>query len=292
MTSVAVVVPVVGCACAQLDAVVAELWTGDSAILVVNGTPPHRCAGRRSRKGVPVTTMTLAAHPVGASRARNAGAKLALADHDVVAFLDADDAAEPGWRIELAAALEDPRIDVVAGAIAFRVGDEPPRVVTPTTEYWLRLGLFGGNVAFRAAAWSRLGGFDTELAACEDTDIAWRAAELGMTIAVFPSMLVEVHSRSVRAEVRQRSVWGWWATALLRKHAVCDGHLPSLTELLRHKRSDDFTSSWFSAALAQWTGQTARAIKPSRHGAGCACSVEDCARCRGHQHRKDQRSRW
>lgn len=291
MTSVAVVVPAVGCACSQLDAFVANLQVGDAAILVVNGTPPHDCAAGRSREGVPVKAMTLANHPLGASAARNAGAGVALADHDVLAFLDADDAADHRWRTELAAALDDPGVDVVAGAIAFRVGDEAPRIVTPGVEYWLRPGLFGGNVALRTAAWSRLGGFDTGLAACEDTDLAWRAAELGMTIAVSPSMLVEVLSRTPGSVARQRLAWGWWATALIHKHGVCDSHLPSLTELLRHKRRDEFTSSWFTAGLAQWIGQKARAIRPSRLGVHCACPVEGCARCRGHQRRRTRRRR-
>lgn len=291
MTSVAVVVPTVGCACSQLDAVTSELQAGDAAILVVNGKPPHDCTAGRSREGVPVTAMTLAAHPVGASAARNAGAQVALADHDVLAFLDADDAADPRWRVELEAALDDPAVDVVAGAIAFRVGDEAPRVVTPAIQYWLYPGLFGGNVAFRASAWLRLGGFDTGLTACEDTDVAWRAGELGMTMAVSPSMLVEVLSRSLGAEVWQRLAWGWWATALIRKHGICDGHLPSLTELLRYKHRDEFTSSWWSAGLAQWTGQMARAIRPHRLGTGCACPIEDCARCRGH-HCRTRRAKW
>lgn len=282
MTSVAVVVPTVGCACSQLDAVASELQVGDAVILVVNGKPPHDCTDGRSREGVPVTSMMLASHPVGASAARNSGAQVALASHDVLAFLDADDAADSRWRVELEAALDDARVDVVAGAIAFRLGDQAPRVVIPATQYWLYPGLFGGNVAFRASAWLRLGGFDTELAACEDTDVAWRARELGMTMAVSPSMLVEVRSRSLGAEVRQRLVWGWWATALIRKHGICDGHLPSLIELLRHKRRDEFTSTWWSAGLAQWTGQMSRAIPLNRRGTGCACPIEDCARCRCH----------
>jgi glucosyl-dolichyl phosphate glucuronosyltransferase len=113
---------------------------------------------------------------VGLSRARNRG--LAVTDAPVVAFIDDDGRARPGWVAGLLDAFAtSPSAAVAGGPIALRWGAGRPRWLTADLEPWysgLDLGpvarpldasetLYGANFAVRRDVALSVGGFDTRL---------------------------------------------------------------------------------------------------------------------------------
>jgi GT2 family glycosyltransferase len=136
----------------------------------------------------------------GPAAARNFGANQA-ADAGVLAFLDSDTLAQPGW---LAAGLrhleENPGLFGVEG----KVLPDVERAATPFTEAvvnphggrWLTCNLFVRRDAFMA-----LGGFDERFTEpCrEDSEFAFRAQEAGHRFEFEPAALVLHPVREVRA---------------------------------------------------------------------------------------------
>jgi len=112
---------------------------------------------------------------------------------DVLAFVDADHALEPGWAGAALAAMEQPGV-VAAGAPyhppaggtwvqrmydAFRDHRE-----TPTDVEWLG----SGNLVVSRQAFAQAGGFDTRLLTCEDVDLCQRLRQRGGRIVDVPAM--------------------------------------------------------------------------------------------------------
>ncbi len=105
-------------------------------------------------------------------------------------------------------------------------------------------------------AWQILVGFDSRFRCCEDTDLAWRATEAELRVEVVPAAVVELDLPSILVEFRQRLLWGRWAVHLLDEHGLGGTHLPSLRDLLAHKRSMGFCRHPSVAAIGQWVGQS------------------------------------
>lgn len=140
----------------------------------------------------------------GVSAARNAGAR--AADSPLVAFLDDDMSADPGWLASLVRVLvaEGP-----AAAVTGRVtAGEPERKgafvpatadrLRPTT-YTGRLPidvLAGGNMAMYRNNFLRMGGFDerlgpgTSFPAAEDNDLGFRLLGAGLRIVFVPDAVL------------------------------------------------------------------------------------------------------
>ena len=149
----------------------------------------------------------------GLAAARNRG--LAEAGAPYVAFLDVDDRWRRPYLAELAAALDRAPQAVAAFAgwccideagtllpqCALLSADEAGRLATDL--YWRNAILPSGLVARRSAL-SQTGGFDDELAACEDWDMWLRLIGLGSFAAV-PHILMEyrVHGTSMTEDVDQ-----------------------------------------------------------------------------------------
>jgi cellulose synthase/poly-beta-1,6-N-acetylglucosamine synthase-like glycosyltransferase len=103
----------------------------------------------------------------GLAAARNAG--LSLAQGDVVAYVDGDALAEPGWLTGLVTTFgDDPRVGIVGGKIN-ALNDE---VTFAEFIHWIhyfwpdrargeRILVVGTNMAFRRAVFERVGGFFT-----------------------------------------------------------------------------------------------------------------------------------
>jgi GT2 family glycosyltransferase len=130
--------------------------------------------------------------PGGPSAARNAG--WPLAEAPLVAFLDDDCVASPGWLAALLAAAE-----AVPGAIVQgRTLPDPreaSRLGPHSRSLWVEEpGPYyqAANILYPKALLEELGGFDAEAFPFvgEDTDLAWRALAAGAAVEWAPDALV------------------------------------------------------------------------------------------------------
>jgi O-antigen biosynthesis protein len=153
------------------------------------------------------------------SIARNAG--LAMAQGDIVAFIDDDAVAEPTWACRLAKAFLNPAVVAATGYTIGRNGislqwsatevdatgqDHALPLYTDTTLHQgsaqRAIKPVGTNCAFRRTALMAVGGFDPAYRFyLEDADVGLRLAALGLT-AVVPS--AQVH-HAFAASSRRRS---------------------------------------------------------------------------------------
>ncbi|AGB36510.1 glycosyltransferase family 2 protein [Natronococcus occultus] len=164
-----------------LDALEAET-PDETELVVVNGPSSDGTTGVvREREDVDVLVEISERNP---NVSRNAGFETATGD--IVAFLDAEYAIEPGWYGALADAVAD-GADVVAGPtgdVDGTDGAERSRSIAGRD-----VTLFdGGNVAFDRTSLEALDGFDEYLEDDGARDCAHRVGGLGFEVAWEPSM--------------------------------------------------------------------------------------------------------
>ena len=166
----------------------------------------------------------------GPAAARNAG--LVEVSTALVAFVDSDCQAEPGWLDHLVPHFDDPRVAVVAPRVVSGAGDESalsrferasaaldmgrhPALVRPGA----RLGFVPSAtlVIRREVLWQRA--FDDKLRLGEDVDLVWRLADQGHHVRYEPRAVV-LHEP--RGSVRQWAVrlfeYGTSAVELEARH--------------------------------------------------------------------------
>jgi glycosyltransferase involved in cell wall biosynthesis len=163
-----------------------------------------------------VADLVVERHGLTVAATRNAGVA-AAGGHDVVAFIDADCEAAPGWIAAGLGGLED------ADLVGARVHAPPD--ATWVARRWsaieLRMGrpgapLWSANLLVRRAAFSAVGGFAEQLATGEDVDLCRRMQETGYRVAPVPAMRVVHHgfpstlAGFVRRERWHASTAGWW----------------------------------------------------------------------------------
>jgi glycosyltransferase involved in cell wall biosynthesis len=168
-----------------LQSVVSQTYAPPPDILVVNNNStddtPAVCAEFAPR-------VRMVHEPrQGLSYARNTGIEAFghFAAGDVIAFIDDDVEATPGWGAALVAAFEaEPSVDGVGGRVLASNPAALPAWLTP--EHWGPLalqdhgasrqifderrpaGLVGANVAFRKGVFDRIGGFSLEVQRVKD----------------------------------------------------------------------------------------------------------------------------
>jgi mycofactocin system glycosyltransferase len=166
--------------------------------------------------------------PGGPAAARNDG--LTLVSTPLVAFLDSDCVAEPGWITQLAAHFADPMV----GAVAPRV--RPETTPNAAGRYLAARAPadMGGHEA-RVLPLTRLsfvptaallvrreaiaGGFDAGLRYGEDVDLIWRMTGAGWRVRYDPSAEVRHVEPARWAPVLARRFWyGTSAAPLARRH--------------------------------------------------------------------------
>lgn len=161
----------------------------------------------------------------GPAAARNAGWR--AASGELVAFVDDDCQAAPGWIAALRAAAGGGRI------VQGRVEPHPQEAarIGPFTRT-LRVDRAGpffqtANIAYPRALLERLGGFDEAYPhpAGEDTDLGWRAREAGAQVVFAPDALVwhAVHPMGPAALVRDAPRWGS-AVRIVKRHPGLRAH--------------------------------------------------------------------
>ncbi len=132
--------------------------------------------------------------------ARNRG--ISLAQYGLIAFIDSDCLAEPGWLSNLIAPFGDPGVGLVGGRIKSQVPASGlvetflTRVKYTSADQYASsepMGLPSGNVAYRRECLQKIGMFDGAMPWGEDIDLAWRAQVYGGYRAVFEENAVVYH---------------------------------------------------------------------------------------------------
>lgn len=165
----------------------------------------------RWREAGPFVCRTLHEERLGVNHARNRG--IAEAQSRVIAFVDDDARAEPGWLEALLSALDEERVSGVGGRIKLWWESRPPPWLAHRTFFRLLaefdLGdqrrrvekfpyLVATNTAFTAEAFTRFGGFSTELSrrgalsplGMEDVELCHRVVKGGGALIYEPRAVV------------------------------------------------------------------------------------------------------
>lgn len=156
---------------ADLEACVESLQQQSQAPLEIIVVVDHNPALlERARSSFPAATVIPNERPRGLAGARNSG--IAAANGEVIAFIDDDARAEPGWLRELAACFEEPAA-VGAGGALLPSWQGPRPAWVPREFFWVfgcsYTGLpermepirnpIGANMAVRSAVLREIGGF-------------------------------------------------------------------------------------------------------------------------------------
>jgi glycosyltransferase involved in cell wall biosynthesis len=224
-----------------LQSVVSQTYVPPPDILVVNNN---------STDGTPAVCAELAPQVrmiheprQGLSYARNTGieAFAHFAPDDVIAFIDDDVEAAPGWAAALVAAFDaEPSVDGVGGRVLASNPAALPAWLT--REHWGPLalqdhgasrqifderrpaGLVGANVAFRKGVFDRIGGFSPEvqrvkdgIGSTEDHEFLRRLYAAGAAALYVPEAVV---TTAVPPERMTRAYHRRWHRGHGRFHAL------------------------------------------------------------------------
>jgi glucosyl-dolichyl phosphate glucuronosyltransferase len=183
---------------------------------------------RRATREFPTARVFANEESRGLSGARNTGVRHATGE--IVAFLDDDARAQPGWLRALTRAFMDPTV-IGAGGVAVPVWESRAPSWIPSEFLWVvgcsYRGLpstlaeirnpIGANMAFRRAVLERVGGFTDGIGrvgrtplGCEETELSIRArAAIGGRIVQIPDAEVEhrVSPERTRWRYFQRRCW-------------------------------------------------------------------------------------
>jgi mycofactocin system glycosyltransferase len=192
----------------------------------------------------PGVRVLRAERPRGPAAARNLGAE--AAGGGLLAFLDSDCTAAPGWLEELVGELADPEVAAAGGRVAAErewSWLERYEAVRSSLDLGRRYAqvrprhpvsyLVTANLLVRREDFARLGGFDERLTCGEDVDLVWRLVEAGRRVVYQPRALVR-H--------RYRPELGHFLATRVR-YAASEGPL-----LERHPRNRRFVG--FSPGMA------------------------------------------
>ena len=137
--------------------------------------------------------------PLGAAAARNRG--LAAVQAPIAAFLDDDDELLADFLAEtLAAHAQAPTPDLCWTGVVYALPDGREEVErwerwAGSRRFVIRLAGCCG-ISFRTERLRALGGFDTDFAISEDTDLFMRLVEAGGSWRCIPRPLIKVHAQS------------------------------------------------------------------------------------------------
>ena len=144
----------------------------------------------------------------GPGLARNAGVEAARAP--ILAFIDADCRADPGWLAAIAARFATPEIEILGGDVRIARGDPANPTMLEAyesvyayrmEEYIRRQGFTGtGNLAIRREVFDAVGPFGG-IGIAEDRDWGQRARAMGHVTRYAPEMRVHHPARQTFADL-------------------------------------------------------------------------------------------
>lgn len=176
-------------------------------IVADNGsaTPPEAVVARHPGVRLVVETEQ------GPGPARNAGIR--ASQGEILAFIDADMEASPGWLAAIAARLADPAAQVLGGDVQILHRDpaRPTALEAYESEFSFRMehyirsqGFTGtGNLAMRRSVYDAVGPF-AGMGVAEDRDWGHRATAAGYRIDWAPEMLAFHPARTTFAELARK----------------------------------------------------------------------------------------
>jgi GT2 family glycosyltransferase len=201
-----------------LESLAGQRGAPDFEVLVASSSPPAPLRGA----AVPLTLVWIEVSDRNPARRRNAAAR--RASGEILAFLDDDAEADPGWICAGAAALE--RCDIAGGPDVLREGAPLSERLSdlllatpgigsgvPAHERHPRAGAVRSphdlalcNLFAKRRTFDSVGGFDETLGyVSEDTDFIRRAMEAGALVELDPAVRVRHRRRSFpRAYLAQR----------------------------------------------------------------------------------------
>jgi glycosyltransferase involved in cell wall biosynthesis len=178
----------------------------DEVIVVDNGSrdlPTALCAAHGAR--------LLAEAEPGPGPARNLG--VAASSGSILAFIDADCLADPGWLTAAEAAMADPSATILGGDVRIALSDLARVTMIEAYEsvyayrmdrYIAREGFTGtGNLVVRRAVLQDVGPF-AGIGVAEDTDWGHRATAKGYRIRFVPQMRAYHPARTTFEELAQK----------------------------------------------------------------------------------------
>lgn len=202
-----------------------EPW---EVIVVDNGFSTAEVVGDRLTRfehSLPGFKVVPAFEKRGAGYARNAG--VAVAQGDKLAFLDADDVADPHWLAAMSRALDDQA--VVASRWDIDMLNDPDvrasrknGQATGVRRYMHPnfLDHAGGcGLGVRREAFDSVGGFDEQFLLLEDTDLTWRLQLAGFELAFAHDAVVHIRFRPTsRGSFRQAYGYGKYNVLLYKTY--------------------------------------------------------------------------
>jgi glycosyltransferase involved in cell wall biosynthesis len=209
----------------QLEALERQQFAGSwEVILVDNGSTDNSREIAEAFIGPLNLRIVEAPAPVGASYARNAGARVARGRK--LLFVDADDEIAPGYLAAMAKALDSAdfvtsRVDAVTLNQPWNRSAHGP---------WLEEGLLyvgpdflpagGTNIGISRSVFESIGGYpeDITFSAAEDMALSWKAQLSGTRLQFVPDALYRYrHRDTLWSLYRQALVWGTFLPLLHRE---------------------------------------------------------------------------
>lgn len=188
----------------------------EEVIIVDNGS-------QRARISASDVRVIRAPVNLGVSQARNIG--VALAHHEFIAFLDDDDAWDPCYLQEITKVIANRGgADCLVGALhglgnGIALAGKQEHVASDSRRLIRRNpGFVGSNIVIHRELLLNLGGFDTQLVASEDIDLAIRLRTFGAVIERVESAVVRFNDEPARVRLSGERLLlrGKWQ--LVRKH--------------------------------------------------------------------------
>jgi glycosyltransferase involved in cell wall biosynthesis len=185
----------------QLDAILAQQWSGSWEVVVVDNASTDRTVAlaREIARAEARVRVELVPQVEGAGAVRNAG--VALARGAAFALCDADDVVGASWVAAMGDALREH--DAVTGPLEVATLNPTwlvrtrgtPSASSPSTFHGSFPIMPAGNFGMRATAWDRLGGFDPAVLANEDAELSLRAWEQHIDVFFTPDAVVHYRYR-------------------------------------------------------------------------------------------------